>query len=144
MRSAEGEDVAQLELEPGAVDADRRRRCAIRLGPRAADGHLNSLTCLLTNLGRLIFLVRLAAVVPALAIPTRAARARARVGDARIIAGDPHLGLEEVCSEAATLCAQGLQPYVLANCNLRYRAAADLGLEEVCGVQHGPSAADEQ
>ena len=40
MRSAEGEDVAQLELEPGAVDADRRRRCAIRLGPRAADGHL--------------------------------------------------------------------------------------------------------
>ena len=40
MRCAEGQDVPQLELEPRAIDADRRRRCAIRLGPRAADGHL--------------------------------------------------------------------------------------------------------
>ena len=40
MRRAEGEDVPQLELEPRAIDADRRRRCAIRLGPGAADGHL--------------------------------------------------------------------------------------------------------
>ena len=40
MRCAEGKDVPQLELEPRAIDADRRRRCAIRLGPRAADGHL--------------------------------------------------------------------------------------------------------
>ena len=36
----EGKDVPQLELEPRAIDADLRRRCAIRLGPRAADGHL--------------------------------------------------------------------------------------------------------
>ena len=40
MRCAEGQDVPQLELEPRAIDADLRRRCAIRLGPRAADGHL--------------------------------------------------------------------------------------------------------
>ena len=40
----------------------------------------------------------------ALAIPARAARARARVGDARIIAGDPYLGLEKACSAAAALC----------------------------------------
>ena len=79
------------------------------------------LTYVLTNLGRLILLVRLAAVVPALAIPARAARARARVGDARVIAGDPHLRLEENCSAAATLCAHGLHICVLASCNPRYR-----------------------
>ena len=50
------------------------------------------------NLGRLVLLVRLAAVVPALTIPARAARTRARVGDARVIAREPHLRLEDMSS----------------------------------------------
>ena len=68
------------------------------------------LTYLPTNLGLLILLVRLAAVVPALAIPARAARARARVGDARVIAGDPHLRLEETCSAAQPCAPRGCNP----------------------------------
>ena len=99
MFRSEGKGVAQLKFEPRAIDADRRRRLAVPVRARTADGEL----------GCLVLLVRLAAVVPTLAVPTFTTRVAARIGGGRCPAGDP-----------------------------------DLWLEEICRVQHGSSATDEQ